>query len=601
MAGNYNFSTELRNFTAFDNYSVVVSTEFDKYNKGDDVSITVRVKNVNDEDVKDFNLTLKMYNGAGNVTLVENQPVDSASYRIQEYDKPTEKQPATYYLYADINKLGNKGTATTSFLVYKTLELYFVTPKDGDFFEVNQSVEVKILVKNKRGNTVDTAKVVAQCTECERKYATLYPIGQGIYKNSFAFNAPETGTKRFSIFSYAIDLYKNVEEVAPGILLTTEKPREELVPPGVGAPGAPGAAPPILPANITPPTPTKDFTFQIPEKEVWIIQGENKTVVGKLTNKGEIPLDITIESIKKCCEISFPSKMHLEKKQEVSLPIEIHVSLTTNTGEYITTFVARSEELKKEDSFKIIVVENRLIPELYELNAELQKILSDIEAYRKAGVDVKMLLDIVDKANQTIQASFENIKSDDLASLRKNVENIRGKITSIKVTLTGLWIRKFLLENKWNITAGIITIILSTYFLTAIVIPYYNLDKEVRKLEEEEKSLVASRVETEKQYFLRKMDEKTFFTIMAEKQGKIMKVRADVQRKKAERAKLLISKLHPKSFALWLKSGAVWISKIPMLIQTKVSKIKGFRLKTPVELRYRIWKFKKKISRLFRK
>jgi hypothetical protein len=54
--------------------------------------------------------------------------------------------------------------------------------------------------------------------------------------------------------------------------------------------------------------------------------------------------------------------------------------------------------------------------------------------------------------------------------------------------------------------------------LPQVALPYYRLGKEIKKLVEEEKSLVASRVEIEKQYFLRKIDEKTFFTLMADKQ-----------------------------------------------------------------------------------
>ena len=60
-------------------------------------------------------------------------------------------------------------------------------------------------------------------------------------------------------------------------------------------------------------------------------------------------------------------------------------------------------------------------------------------------------------------------------------------------------------------------------------------------------------MEAEKQYFTRKIDEKTFFNIMTEKQGEILKVRAKIKQKKEEKSKLIIRRLHPKEIGRWVK------------------------------------------------
>jgi hypothetical protein len=171
--------------------------------------------------------------------------------------------------------------------------------------------------------------------------------------------------------------------------------------------------------------------------------------------------------------------------------------------------------------------------------------------------------------------------------------------------------------TDFDFIVAAIFIILSNYFVTQVALPYYRLGKEIKKLVEEEKSLVASRVEIEKQYFLRKIDEKTFFTLMADKQGKILRARADIARKREERKKLLIAKLHPKTIALWFKSNAIefaiYLKTIPGKVYEKI-KVKEIKIEKPKvpeaevpklpkakilrEFRYQLCKLKRKMARI---
>jgi hypothetical protein len=83
-------------------------------------------------------------------------------------------------------------------------------------------------------------------------------------------------------------------------------------------------------------------------------------------------------------------------------------------------------------------------------------------------------------------------------------------------------------------------------------VPYYRLGKEVKNLKFEEELVAKSRVETEKNYFLRKIDEKTFRAIISEKQSQIYKITTGIKMKEQAQLELLHHRLNPVYFGKWL-------------------------------------------------
>jgi hypothetical protein len=362
-----------------------------------------------------------------------------------------------------------------------------------------------------------------------------------------------------------------------------------------------------------------DFEFNLQES-IEIPQGEDRKASGSLKNVGIVPLIVQL-SIVEAENVSASlstSTIDLPLKAEKPFDVLIHVPLTLEKDkEYSVKIAATSGNVTKLKSIKVKVTENPYIPKLSNLAKELEKLRVEIEEYERVGVDVKELKKLIESAKEKVEAGNRAIGEDNLSLLRKSVSEIEGIIGDVKIRLTALWLRKFLYENKWNIIILAIVLILSNYFVTQVALPYYKLGKEIKKLVEEEKSLVASRVEIEKQYFLRKIDEKTFFTLMADKQGKILRTRADITRKREERKKLLIAKLHPGAIAVWFKSNAIefaiYLKNLPKKVyeKIKVKKIKVEKPKVPEvevpklpkakilrELHYQVWKFKHKIPRI---
>ena len=64
-----------------------------------------------------------------------------------------------------------------------------------------------------------------------------------------------------------------------------------------------------------------------------------------------------------------------------------------------------------------------------------------------------------------------------------------------------------------------------------------------------------TRIETEKQYFSRRIDEKTFNLMMIQGQEKVLKTRSTIKHMQETKKTLVKSKLTPTSLYNWIKSG----------------------------------------------
>jgi hypothetical protein len=187
-----------------------------------------------------------------------------------------------------------------------------------------------------------------------------------------------------------------------------------------------------------------------------------------------------------------------------------------------------------------------------------------------AGIDISKIKSLRNSLLNKINAAFDAIENDNLNLLSSLSIEIKREFTQLSNDILGLQLIKFISLNKWNIAGIVISSLIAFYIINQIWLPYYRLRKEITALQQEEKSLIKSRVETEKQYFLRKIDEKTFFTIMAQKQGEILKVRGKIKNLEEELSKLIIKKLHPLYFVSWLKLSGLNLLHLPSKLKFKI-------------------------------
>jgi len=293
----------------------------------------------------------------------------------------------------------------------------------------------------------------------------------------------------------------------------------------------------------------------VSKEEIDIVQGSSDSVVSTVTNTGDFPLNLNVTIEKNCCSIDPVEGFKIELKESKDFPVNIHVPLSQQPGAYIATIEVFSSTVRKENSIKINVKENPLIPKIIQLEAQLTELESKIEDHKTAGVYVLELEELAGNIKTALSNAQSSITQDDLKKLETHIRFAGNNLDLIENRLSQLGVVRLLAENKFNIAGGMLIAILLSFMITQIIIPYIRLGKDIRILINEEKNLVGTRQATEKQYFTRKIDEKTFNVIMISGQGKILKARSQIKIKKDTRSNLIKSKLTPKTLFNWIKSG----------------------------------------------
>jgi len=592
VANNTN-QTEPANFSVIDEFASVYVTH-SPYNKGDEIIFQVTVFDVRGLPVKDFNLTLILEkNVTGNYTIVNGTVTDLGRYRISITDPPPSSREspvkATYTVYAMVEKNKNKGTYKGTFEVSEELPTIIEYPSDNQYFQPGSPVPIEVSVRNERGEIVKTASVTAWCPRCSWQYKKIeWDPELGKYYDPAAFVAPQEETS-FSIFVFSVDLWKNMG--ASAVVPTTKLSAAPVpqAPPAGGAPvppcnctdwkdiacGAGGCRENELyqtrvcmPAGCAeesrciehPACKEKiDFEFIVSDSRIVIEQGKDGRSIGTIRNIGSKSITVIPMVEKECCSLYIPESFELKVNEEISFPISIHVPLNTSPGEYSISIKVYSSNLTKEKGIVVVVKESKLVLLVKEYGKVVEALEKEIDAYKRAGVDMREVEGILEKIREYLDVANNSILADDLETLSNSLAEAENNINKINSKLLGLRIQKFLMENKWNILVGSLITFFSVYVSVEIIFPFYKLTKEIKELEFEKNSLINSRIETEKQFFLRKIDEKTFRSIIAQKQSQLYKITASLNLKKEERRKLIFTRLSPLHFSRKLRE---WIGKL---------------------------------------
>ena len=304
----------------------------------------------------------------------------------------------------------------------------------------------------------------------------------------------------------------------------------------------------------------EDFDFIIENTSVEIRRGEDKKMIGSLRNTGDTILSLISSVEKECCNISIDSSFSLVEREDIDFPIEIHVPLYTNISEYLLKVRIGTTYFKKEKVIKITITENPLIASLKDIKETMTELENEINNYKKVGVNVGTLEMIISESKRLIKDSENYIETDQLTALESSVSKLQENIDFLSSNLLSSRTQKFFFENFWLISSIIVMSMLTIYLVPEVFIPLYKIDKIIKKLVEEEKALIESRVETEKKYFTRKIDKDTFSKIMITQEDKIFKIKALINEKGKEKEKIL-SLIHPIKMLRWFKRGILSLFK----------------------------------------
>jgi hypothetical protein len=368
--------------------------------------------------------------------------------------------------------------------------------------------------------------------------------GQTTFTDCYAPNSYSTS---FNITVNASDAYNNTGDRT--LTITTES-----APSGGGTSGGGGGGGGNITIiqNVTVNTTVKttDFNFTAQTTGIQVYRGEDATIVGSVSNSGNTNLTISSSIFlnSTCCIVSIvPSEFKLNVgKAELPFTVSIHVNTSTEPDkEYFFDIKIKAGTLEKTKRIKIIVKENPVISSLQQVSGQVSGIEDKLKEYARVGLNIGDLEGLLNKIKETLAGSQSHIEKDDINTLKSNENSVKLSLAQINDQLNKLAFVKTIYENKWNIISGITIGIISTYLVVLVFVPYFKLGPEIRKLKFEKESLIKSRVETEKSYFLRRMDEKTFRNIISLKQSQILKTTADIKLKEQARSQLFREKINP--------------------------------------------------------
>jgi hypothetical protein len=555
------------------------------YNRGE--NLTVRLLDTSNNSLQSVTWAINLTKFNQSSALVFSGTADNYTFAINSSD------PAgNWTLRVNATRSGRELVRTFYFNVSSSLRLKFLVPAAGTQYSANAIIEdPEVLVRNQRNENLSYA--VNATLVCPNGQ---YPVSAsgGIYKNaSQTCRASASSGVSFVLAANATDSFNNSGE-AELSLSTSSPPGSTSGSPGGGGGG--GSIAPacecgnwtsnnicgygICPEDFILETRTcspagcsnesrcvynpacsgeADFNFTSGTEQIEIEQGGEGTFIVTVTNTGDLPLNLTITVWKECCNISFPADLELLPRESGDVPVSVHASLSQEPGEYLLTLnMSAGPVLKKSKTLRFLVLENPLLGEIGSLQERLGELEGRIEEYRKAGVDTTELEKKRDEVRSLIAGAFASISRDSSSELRANIESARQAVGEAFRTLAGMGLMKLLAENRWYIVSGVMLIIIASYLVTEVLVPFYRLGKNIMRLEKEEKALVKTRIETEKQYFRRIIDEKTFRAILVEGQGKILRVRGALKTQREARSSILRTRLSPVYFLRWV-SG--WITR----------------------------------------
>jgi hypothetical protein len=580
IANNSNGISNSSNFLTFyvnNTYDVNLSTNYSIYNRGE--NITVQIWDVNNFSVYDLNWTVNLtkFNQTPNITNPNNT---NYTYTIANDDPE-----GNYTLFVNVSKNNNTANNSWNFSVSKNLTIAISTSPSSSPSK-NSNVIASASLYNARGELYNSS-TNANIT-CAN---TMYPLNFSSGQASYTCVSPNDYSTPFNITINVTDDYNNSGENYT--TLTTAAQEVAYVPSGGG--GGPATVETkkcsdntsynqcsskrpfyCLNGNLTQNcsicgcspgyscqpsgscilTKEEDFNFTIEAAEVEIEQGKDTTIMGHLSNTGNTILSLMsfLNVSENCCNVSIPSSFTLNEKEEKEFEIKVHVPLTTNVSDYNIKIGIGTAYFKKEKTIKVIVLKSPYYDYLSQIEAALANLEKEIQEYKKSGINVGNAEALVEQAKLTLRNANSSISSDQVNVLANSISDLKNNINYVSTSLTLLRGQRFLSQNSWLIILLIISSILTIYFVPEVFIPLNKVEKEIKRLRNEEKNLVSSRVETEKQYFLRKIDENTFSKIMITKQDNILKLRGTIHERENDRTKIL-TRTHPKEIAKWFASG----------------------------------------------
>ncbi len=324
----------------------------------------------------------------------------------------------------------------------------------------------------------------------------------------------------------------------------------------------------------------RDFNMTSDRASIEMDSGESETLTITLFNTGEANLSINITVERECCEVSFLERtLNLSRQASLDIPLVIHPELLEKPGSYVITMAARYSSLEKTRAVRVRVNSNPLLAEADRLKGELAALEGSIAEYRASGVYTGELEGMAGGIGESLEEAESSIAGDRLDVLRESITLASSGMEGARARLSGLWLQKAVLDNRWWIALGLILAVITSYLTAEVMVPYHRLTREIRRLSVGEREMVQKRKEIQRQYFMGKINEQAFNEMLISEQGRILGARGKAIEKARERKKLIREKLSVRALWKWLRGGPGGLARRVRRIAKRQGKAKNINKK----------------------
>ncbi len=339
--------------------------------------------------------------------------------------------------------------------------------------------------------------------------------------------------------------------------------------PGGGPSGGPSGAPPTVqtakpPANATDNEPEGfDIIIQSPAN-LLVTKGNNLTFqITLASTRKEYPLRLFFRT--DCCNYSYsPQMLVLAKGGSSDMTVRLSTALSTKAGEYSGEFTATYANYTKSRAIQIKVEESPAILEFSDLKRTLLLLKENIRQLNQTDAETKKADEEYSAILAGIAEAENAVEENDPGKLAVMLQQTKAKQEGLSDTVKVLMKKQGIEEQRAAIVlpeqpSYIWAIFLFTFLIigsAASIIfreqikekmfrkaPEEELEERIGELKAEEARIVQMKKSTEREYFSRKLDQKTFMHIMSDYESK----QIDIKARLAEAQQKLGELTKPKS------------------------------------------------------
>lgn len=285
----------------------------------------------------------------------------------------------------------------------------------------------------------------------------------------------------------------------------------------------------------------KEIDLEVEDRVYEIIQGESISIPINIHNKGNVTLYINVNVSSTCCYVSVTPKITLFPFSSITINMILKTKLKEKIGENEINISIGFKNLVKKKKLRFIVKMNPFLKKFNDIIKKFNTIEREVSLYNNMGMNVKKIKDIMEEIRIVIDYANVSIKNNEIFGLKSNVIYAKSLLEEADKEIFFLRLQKNILSLKELLVLLLIIILLIIYYVKKIVIPIININKEIKSYESIEHEIMEKRIETEKQYFMRKIDEETFNRIMIQDQNELYNIRGKIRELKEKKRIIIYS------------------------------------------------------------